>query len=274
MKTGIIIYHGSEDMEQKFARAKELGFSTCQLSSGNHNLRTQAQVEHISSLSKKYNVEITAVIGGWSGPNEWNFYGGPVTLGLLPAAYRATRLKELEQAIDFASALSVPDVNTHIGFIPENPNDPTYPELVGAVRYLCGYAKGKNVNFCMETGQETPITLLRFIKDTKAENIGINLDPANLLMYGKANPIDALSIIGAYIKGVHGKDGEYPQNPYELGNERAIGDGMVCFERFIPALKAVGYDGAITVEREISGEQQEKDIIHANKVLNNIISSL
>lgn len=276
MNTGIIIYHSDEDMESKFARAKELGFPTCQLSSGNNRLRTASQVEHILSLCKKYEVKITAIIGGWSGPNEWNFYGGPTTLGLLPAAYRSHRIEELKQAIDFASALAVPDVNTHIGFIPENPNDPAYSELVVAVRHLCEYgkSKSKNVNFCMETGQETPITLLRFIKDTKADNIGINLDPANLLMYGKANPIDALSIIGGYVKGVHGKDGEYPTNPYELGNEKAIGEGMVDFKHFIQKLKEVGYDGAITIEREISGAQQEVDIVHANKVLSEIISGL
>jgi sugar phosphate isomerase/epimerase len=91
-------------------------------------------------------------------------------------------------------------------------------------------------------------------------NLGINLDPANLLMYGKANPVDALDVFGAYVCGVHAKDGEYPTNGRELGMEKPLGQGRVNFPALIDRLTALGYSGALTIEREISGEQQIADI--------------
>ncbi|WMJ23508.1 sugar phosphate isomerase/epimerase family protein [Paludicola sp. MB14-C6] len=279
MRLGVIIHNcknGKEGLlEKKFKDAHEMGFETCQFSSWDMSLRTQDQVDIIKKLSKKYHVEITAIIGGWTGPSAWNFYEGQLTLGIVPSAYRHIRMNELLGAIDFASALGVSDVNTHLGFIPENPNEQNYKEVVAAVKHIANYAKNKNINFVFETGQETPITLLRLIQDVGFDNIGINLDPANLVMYGKANPCDALDIIGNYVKGVHGKDGKYPTDPYALGNEAPIGDGVVNFPLFIEKLHKCGYQGAITIEREIQeGEQQIADIKKAQSMLQEIINRL
>ncbi|MFI3326231.1 MAG: sugar phosphate isomerase/epimerase family protein [Clostridia bacterium] len=271
MKIGIIISLEPEILEKNFAKAKELEVESCQLSCWKPELLTKENAELLKALSLKYGIEISAVIGGWSGPKAWNFESGPMTLGIVPAAYRHIRTNELLKAIDFASELSVSDINTHIGFIPENSSDTLYKEVVACVKYICTYAKTKNINFCMETGQETPIALLRLIEDTQADNIGVNLDPANLLMYGKANPIDALDILGKYIKGVHGKDGEYPTSSKSLGNETPMGEGRVNFPLFIAKLKELGYDGSITIEREISGEKRETDIITARDILKSLI---
>jgi sugar phosphate isomerase/epimerase len=127
--------------------------------------------------------------------------------------------------------------------------------------------KDLGLHFCFETGQETPVTLLRTMTDIGTGNLGINLDPANLLMYGKANPIDALDILGPYVKGVHAKDGEYPTTPGELGVEKPLGQGRVNFPVLVPKLKSFGYTGPLTIEREISGDQQIKDIRHAVQLL-------
>ncbi len=274
MKLGIITGVDIDNVEEKFARVQKMGFSTCQLGSGVLKEVDYALVEKIKEACAKYNVTISAVIGGWSAPGSWDFVDGPITLGIVPSAYRSNRLNELKVAIDFASALNVPDLNTHIGFVPENLNDQNYKETVAAVKYLCYYANHKNVYFCMETGQETPITLLRLIKDTGAENIGINLDPANLLMYGKANPVDALDIIGKYVRGVHIKDGDYPTNPYELGEEKPVSKGRVDFFAFLSKLKEYGYDGALTIEREISGSKQEEDIIFARDYISDLLTKI
>ncbi len=274
MKLGVIVHHSDKNIEEKIKKVHDMGLYNCQLSSGSDNLRTDEQAEKIKAWCSEYNVEISAVIAGWSGPSVWNFIEGPTTLGLVPAAYRANRIEEIKKSIDFAAKLGARDVNTHIGFIPENLNDPAYAETVTAVKHVCAYAKQKGINFCLETGQETPITLLRLILDTKADNIGINYDPANLLMYGKANPIEGLDIVGKYVLGVHIKDGEYPTNPYELGHETAVSKGMVHFDKFLAKLKEHGYDGALTIEREISGDQQEKDIILARDIINDILEKL
>ena len=102
-------------------------------------------------------------------------------------------------------------------------------------------------------------------------NLGVNLDPANLLMYGKGNAIDALDVLGEYVRGVHAKDGEYPVDGRELGMEKPVGQGRVNFPMLLNKLKAIGYKGALTIEREISGEEQIKDIIETKKLLENLI---
>ena len=102
-------------------------------------------------------------------------------------------------------------------------------------------------------------------------NVGINLDPANLIMYGKANPVDALEVFGEYVRGIHGKDGMYPTDGHSLGAEVPLGQGKVNYPAFVAKLKEIGYEGDITIEREISGEEQKKDIIMAKEVLDKLI---
>ena len=216
-------------------------------------------------------MEITALVGGWSGPSEWNFYGGPVTLGIVPPAYRHTRLQELADCAAFAHTLGVRDICSHMGFLPENPNDPLYAEFVSAARWLAEKCEAQEVRLNFETGQETPVTLLRAISDIGKGNVGLNFDPANLLMYGKANPVDALDIVGKYINGVHAKDGEYPTDGQNLGQEKPLGDGRVNFPVFLKKLLEIGYTGALTIEREISGEQQRADVLKANRLLKEIL---
>jgi sugar phosphate isomerase/epimerase len=172
---------------------------------------------------------------------------------------------------DFAAAIGVEDVITHVGFIPENPSDPEFPGLVSALRYLAHYFKDQGRYFLFETGQETPVTLLRTIEAIDVGNLGINLDPANLILYGKGNPVDALDVFGKYVRGVHAKDGLYPTNGLNLGRETPLGQGAVNFPLLVEKLKAQGYSGSLTIEREISGEQQMRDILQAKALLEKLI---
>jgi sugar phosphate isomerase/epimerase len=105
-----------------------------------------------------------------------------------------------------------------------------------------------------------PSTLKRTIIDIGLDNVGINLDPANLILYGKANPLDAVEIFGEYVKSMHGKDGLWPNRDEYLGREVPIGEGMVNFPVLLRRLKNKGFNGPIIIEREISGERQIEDI--------------
>jgi sugar phosphate isomerase/epimerase len=125
--------------------------------------------------------------------------------------------------------------------------------------------------FLYETGQETPVTLLRAIQDVGLDNQGVNLDTANLILYGKGNPVDALDVIGNHVRGIHAKDGFYPTDPRHLGKEVPIGQGKADFPRVIKRLKELGYRGPITIEREISGPQQIEDIRKAKVYLEKLI---
>jgi sugar phosphate isomerase/epimerase len=272
MKVGIIIRHcGGEELRQSFADAAAQGFRHCQLVSWDPQYWTGENAEEVKAVTKEFGIEITAFWCGWEGPRWWNFYEGQLTLGLVPEAYRFQRLQMLEEGSDCAAKIGVADLITHVGYMPENPYDEQYPKVITALKHIVGKCARNEQYFLFETGQETPVTLLRAIQDIGMENVGINLDPANLIMYGKANPVDALDVFGKYVRGVHGKDGLYPTDGRELGQEVPIGEGKVDFPRFIARLKECGYDGDITIEREISGEEQARDIIRGKEILDRLI---
>lgn len=259
---------GPEEVLQKVA---DLNLPTCQLSVWDETLATDDVAKRIVQAQKNTGVTISALWAGWPGPRVWNFIDGPTTLGLVPEAYRGMREQALLRYSDFAARLEIDTVVTHVGFIPENPSDPLYPGLLSSLRYILKRIKRNGQTFCFETGQETPITLLRTIADLGGENLGINLDPANMALYGKANPNDAADMLAPYIRGVHAKDGLYPTDGYRLGKETPIGEGIVDFPRLIETLKKHNYTEPITIEREISGPQQIADIQAAVEYLNTLL---
>ncbi|MCC6484735.1 MAG: sugar phosphate isomerase/epimerase [Armatimonadetes bacterium] len=243
-----------------FDHVSQFGLNVCQLSIWNSEGLTQELAEVVKRESEAAGVRICAVWAGWPGPAKWNFTEGPVTLGLVPPQYREERMKALKTEADFAQMLGVPAIITHCGFIPENLTDPEYPVVVALIREIATYCQERGLGFWFETGQETPVTLLRTIDEIGTDNLGINLDPANLILYGKGNPIDSLEVFGQYVRNIHVKDGLYPTDGMKLGREVAVGEGKVEFPRFLQRLKEIGYDGELVIEREISGEQQIKDI--------------
>ena len=275
MKIGVcVMYSKIEDMPQKFKVLREQGFDNCQLLSWNTSAWTDENAEKLNALIKEYDVEISAFWCGWEGPCTWNFYEGHKTLGLVPAEYREMRIKNLCDGADFAHKLGVKNVVTHMGFIPENPNDPEFVPFCDAVKIVADHLKKNDQWLLFETGQETPVTMLRCFETAGADNLGVNLDTANVILYGKANPVDSLDVFGKYVRNLHAKDGKYPTNGHDLGVETAIGQGKVDFYGVIKGLHELGYDGYITIEREIEGEQQAKDILAAKEYLENIIKEV
>lgn len=270
MELGVII-NLTEHPEDEFRKVDELGFRTCQLNCWNQSLLTEEMALLVKEASQKYHIKITSFWCGWEGPAQWNFTEGPLTLGLVPVAFRHERLKMLMKGVNFATWISAPSLTTHVGFIPENPNDLDYKDLLASLRYFAQYCRSKGIYFLFESGQETPVTLLRTIEDISLDNVGINLDPANLILYGKANPVDALEVIGKYVMGVHAKDGLYPTSGSKLGREVPLGTGKVNFPALISRLKELGYNGPLTIEREITGEQQIQDILAAKTILENLV---
>ncbi len=266
LKIGVITSLG-HDPREEIRKVAQLGLATCQINCWNKEHYTDEKLAEIKSACKEFEVEITSLWTGYPGKVHWNFTEGPATIGLVPPETRAERVDALLAGAEFAAKLGVPSTTTHAGFIPENPKDPLYAGTVEALTTVARRCKELGLLFCFETGQETPVTLLRTMKDIGTGNLGVNLDPANLLMYGKANPTDALDIIGQYVKGVHAKDGEYPTNPDELGVEKPMGEGRVNFPVLVAKLKSLGYEGALTIEREISGDQQIVDIKRAIAIL-------
>lgn len=273
MKIGAIVrVDKNTNINDKFEALCSMGIDNCQMVCWDRSvINSDNWAEIINEAVEKHQITITALWCGWGGPRVWNFYEGQELLGLVPEAFRFQRLEMLMEGSDFAQKIHVADLVTHVGFMPEDPHDPRYLGVITVLKELAKKCKMNNQRFLFETGQETPITLKRAIQDIGYDNVGINLDPANLIMYGKANPVDALEVFGEYVMGVHGKDGCYPTDGYKLGLEKPLGQGMVNYPALIAKLKELGYDESITIEREIIGDDQKKDILMAKRILEELL---
>lgn len=270
-RLGVVIsVVGKDTPEEALARVHGLALPTCQVHVG---MAEPSLAGPLKEALSKYRIEATAVMTLGPGRMVWDFYQGPETIGIVPPATRAARIAALKRASDLAKNCGIKAVHTHCGFIPENPNDPLYRQTVEAIRDVASHCKGNGQNFLMETGQESPITMLRAIEDTGLDNIGVNLDTANLILYGKGEPVGALDVLGKYVRGLHAKDGLYPTDPKKLGREVPIGQGKVNFPEVIRMLHELAYTGPITIERETSGPQQEADVRASKIFLERLIAS-
>jgi L-ribulose-5-phosphate 3-epimerase len=266
MRLGVVA--DCQDPDAGIRRVHELGFQTCQMYVSSYDAAT---AKRLREALDRHGVEGTSLIVVGPGPEVYNFREGPATIGLVPRKYRVERLALLRKASDFAKLAGVPAVQRHFGFLPEDPNVPEFGEAVSTLHEVAAYCKQNGQTFRCETGQETPIALLRVIQAAGMDNVGVNFDGANLILYGKANPVDALDTLGPLVMGVHAKDGRYPTDPYQLGEEVPIGQGKVNFPSFIQRLKQTGYRGPITIEREISGPRQAADIRASKAYLEELI---
>jgi L-ribulose-5-phosphate 3-epimerase len=268
MRLGIIV-GVQEDADKALKSVHDLGIPTCQASTDDFSDRVY---NALRAAIKKYGVEVTAINSSGGPPNVYDFYQGPLTIGVVPRKYRRQRVDNFKRASDFAKRLGVPAFHTHFGFIPENPNDPEYPGVVEALREVATHIKANGQIMLYETGQETPVTMLRAITDAGVDNQFVNLDTANLILYGKGNPVDALDVVGKLVRGVHAKDGLFPTHPKQLGEEVPIGQGKANFPKLMARLKELGYTGPITIEREISGPRQIEDIKKSKIYLEKLMS--
>lgn len=258
--------------EATIKRVHDMGFSNCFLSlDGYIGKFTSDAAKQIGDLLSKHNVVATTVEVVGPQPLVWDFQQGPATIGVVPPKYRAARIDALRQVSDFAKQLGIPQVQTHCGFIPEDPADPNYQPTVEAIRTIAQHCQGNGQRFLMETGQETPTTMSRALRDVNMPNLGVGLDTANVILYGKANPVDAVDILGPHIHSIHAKDGKWPTDPSKLGEEVMIGKGLVDFKTVFTKLHKLGYTGAVTIERETSGPQQVEDVKNEKMYLEHIL---
>ncbi|MBM3965845.1 MAG: sugar phosphate isomerase/epimerase, partial [Planctomycetes bacterium] len=152
-----------------------------------------------------------------------------------------------------------------------------YLDVVEVTRQLCDHAAKNEQAIHLETGQETADALLQFISDTQRPNLFINFDPANMILYGMGEPIEALRKVGKYVRSVHCKDATWSDQPGKTwGAEVPLGKGQVDIAMYLKTLKEIGYTGPLTIEREIPQEpqRQKAEIQHAVDLLTNLKASL
>ncbi|HEX4129321.1 MAG TPA: sugar phosphate isomerase/epimerase family protein [Pirellulales bacterium] len=261
----------------KLEVARELGVPTIQLHAPAKATRTKPHAEAFLGRLREAGIQLTAVFGGFDGESYADIPTVAQTVGLVPAETRSARVAEFKEIADFAKLLGCPVVALHIGFVPHDRNDRTYQEVVAVTRDVCDHTKRNGQALHLETGQEPADALLQFIGDVGRDNLFVNFDPANMILYGSGEPIAALKQVGRYVRSVHCKDGRWAKNPgKEWGQEVPLGSGDVGMEAYLRTLKEIGYKGPLTIEREIpqEPERQKAEIGHAVRLLADLKSSI
>lgn len=270
-RLGIIVGAGKE-LDPIFQKVKMFNFSLCQMGFVGEDIGQYDPLK-IKQKAEEYNIQIFSVFLLFRG-QVFNLKDGPSTMGFVAPAFRKERLKIALEFSDFVKEMGTRFIVSHVGFIPDDEKDNIYLSFLPVMKEFIEKCKKNNQFFCFETGQELPSTLKRTIIDIGLDNVGINLDPANLILYGKAHPLDAVEIFGSYVKSIHGKDGLWPNRDEYLGKEVPVGEGLVNFPLLMRRLKSKGFDGPIIIEREISGEKQIEDIKKAIEFFSKIIQSV
>ena len=257
--------------------AHELGIPTIQIHAPHQGNRNQETADAILARLAKYDIAVTAVFGGFEGESYADIPTVVNTVGLMPPETRAARLAEMKEISDFAKMIGCDVIALHLGFVPHDDSDPAYAQIVQVTQELCNYAANNGQALHLETGQETAPALVKFIDDTKCENLFVNFDPANMILYGAGEPIEALELLGSRIRSVHCKDATWADKPgEEWGEEKKLGDGDVGMKRYLETLDKIGYHGPLTIEREIpqEPERQKEEIGHAVNLLNELKASI
>jgi sugar phosphate isomerase/epimerase len=269
MEIGVMFWAGRD----RLSEIKSLGVACGQLGiDGGVELNGHAAQDWKTALEDN-NFALATVFAAYNGESYADIPTVKRTVGFIPPATRAEREARTYEVLEFAASIGAPSIATHIGFVPDDPGNPDYIAVRDLVRRICDRAQKHNQTFALETGQEPAHVLLRFFEDVNRPNLRINFDPANMILYGTGDPIEALRTLARHVVSVHCKDGDWPpqDQPGALGTERPLGKGSVGIERFIGALKEIGYQGILSVEREAENQEERiRDIRSAIELLKSI----
>ncbi|MDO4574653.1 MAG: sugar phosphate isomerase/epimerase family protein [Planctomycetia bacterium] len=240
---------------------RELGIQSVQLCCPHKEERTEANAAAFSAKMREMGVTISVVFCDFEGESYATIAKTRETIGLVPPELRESRKEEIREIADFAKLLGCDAIGIHIGFIPHDAGSADYQDLVSVMRELAEYLENQGQRFHLETGQETAEMLEGFLNAVDRKNIFINFDPANMILYGSGEPIPALKKLGKWVRSCHCKDACWSSNPrVDWGREVPFGTGDVDARRFLQTLKEIGYDGPLTIEREIPAEPERQKV--------------
>lgn len=260
-----------QDIDELIGTVRKLGLCHIQLALAPLLAGGAPEVDKALRAFEKGGICLTAGMIGFPGEAYKSIATIRQTGGVLPDALWPQRLEILEKAAKAAQRLLLPVVSTHIGFVPAS-NEPGYETVVERVRQSADMFKQHGLLLLMETGQESAPGLLQFLNDVARPNVGINFDPANMILYGSGNPVDAVRVLGRHVHHVHIKDALPSSKPgVEWGEEVPFGKGHVNALAFVESLRYGGYRGPLVIERE-AGATRVADIHHAVSVLAGILT--
>ena len=243
----------------KWEVVKDLGIRSIQMHTPHKATRTPEHAAAFREQLSDAGVELSVVFCGYDGESYADIPTVARTIGLVPAETRAVRVQETKEIADFASLVGSPAIGLHIGFVPHEQSDPMYAEVRAVAREICDYCDAKNLRVHLETGQEPADVLLRFLEDVDRKNLCINFDPANMILYGCGEPLPALRKLAKYVRSIHCKDATWSDQPGDTwGCEVPFGTGQVDAKAFLRTLYEIGYEGPLTIEREIPQEPERQ----------------
>lgn len=284
MKIGVITDCLKTTLEESIKKAGALGVSGVQIYATTGEFSPESLTDEQKATYKKLLEENDLVVSALCGD-----MGG---YGFEREEDNAERIEKTKKIVDLAVEFGTSVVTTHIGVIPSDKSEPRYSVMLRALTECGLYAQEKGVTLAIETGPEKAKTLLAFLQDTKG-GVGVNLDPANFTMVTGQDAVDAVRLLKDYIVHTHAKDGvrlDENQNPTEVYHafaeggvdalnackgfqELPLGEGAVDWKHYIQALRDVGYNGFLTIEREC-GDHPEADVAKAVTFLQNLLQGV
>ena len=248
MEVGLLFW-ADEDPEKHVRELSGFGLRACQLGVP-PTLQCKAAIEPWRKAMAEGGIYVAGAVCSYAGEDYADLERVHQTVGFTAPGCAADRMARTKEVSDLAAALGLPALSCHIGFIPEDALSSVYKELLAIARELCDACAANGQNFVLETGQESAATLLRFLREVERSNLKVNFDPANMILYGSGDPMEALAMLAEHVVSVHCKDGVSPRSAGELGREVALGEGEVDFPKFLRTLQKIGYGGLLTIERE------------------------
>lgn len=247
---------------------RSLGLSRVQLALNDH--RGSAGGAAIGAELARAHIEIVSGMFGTVGEDYSTLETIKETGGVVPDATWEENLVIARDVAEAAMSLGLKLVTFHAGFLPEDPADPDYAKLIERLGIVAGVFADREIDLAFETGQEEAGILARFLDDLASPNVGVNFDPANMILYAKGDPVEGLRTLLPHLKQVHIKDAVKTSEPGTWGSEVVVGTGEVDWPGFLAVLEESGYDGPLVIERE-AGDNRVADILSAKRHIESLV---
>jgi L-ribulose-5-phosphate 3-epimerase len=248
-----------------------LGINLVQVACGDPHHAAWDEGDVMPKAAKAAGFELGGAMLGFPGEDYTTPKHIERTGGFGDPATRPERLERFQWALDRTLELGIKDLMLHAGFIPDvsDPGRKSFLDILGTVSQL---AAEKGITIAFETGQESSALLRRTLDDLKCPNLKVNFDPANMLLYDKDDPIQAVEVLAPDIRTVHVKDANRPKVPGQWGEEVPLGKGQTDTRKFLLTLKRVGYTGPLFIEREVGDQEQRfNDIAHGVRFIREVL---
>lgn len=225
----------------------------------------------LPELCAKHGVTLVSGMFGTVGEDYSTLESIKRTGGVVPDATWDENWRNIQSVADIAQKLGLKLVTLHAGFLPHEPSDPAFQKLLKRITHIAELFAAEHIDLGFETGQENADTLRAFLQQLNKPNVGVNFDPANMILYDKGDPIAALRVLGPWLKQCHIKDAVKTKAPGTWGEEVPVGTGQVDWRAFFEALDKLNFKGSLAIERE-AGEQRVADIRTARDYLTRLLS--